>query len=238
MSGSYIGPDSTFNQEVWRPGLTHEAERQTMAMGFVGPDEDMPGVLLEDLTRKRGDTINRNFSPTYDPSIDDGASSVTHLFGDTDETLGDEDEIDTYKDSIVIDHLKTAWRVRGVMSQQRVGWDQKQQIFTKAGKIWSRVWDTSWLNQLCGYTPAMGAGGDDYRLTGQNAVVAPDSAHHFFCSADHTADESFDATTYSLWPTSTSSSPRRPRRTTSTTRSLRTPRGSTTSSSTAGSPTP
>lgn len=166
MSG-YVGTNSALAQKMWRPGVTHEAERQAIGMGFVSPDDDSGVVLIEEPSKKRGDKVQINFSPTNDQ---DG-------FRDQDTVEGNEAEVDTVSDELLIDYLGFAWRTRGAMSQQRVDFDQKKQIYTKAGRLWARRYEECFFNQLCGYTPAMGAGQDDYRRTGNNAVTAPDDQH-------------------------------------------------------------
>lgn len=179
MAGAYISTNSELAQKKWRPGVTHEAERQCLAMGFVSGDDDSVVVLLEDLTKERGDKIQIRFSPTEEQAG----------FRDEDDVEGHEREVNTVKDEIAIDYQGFAWKTRSVMSQQRVNFDQKKQIFVKAGKLWKRRYEECFFNQLAGFTPAMGATQDDYRKTGHNAVVAPD-AQHIYRPGATTDDES------------------------------------------------
>lgn len=166
---AYIGTGSTLTQKAWRSGLTHEAERQTYLMGFVSEDDTSGICLLEELTRQRGDTIQVRFSPTDDTH--DG-------FSDADEIEGNEEQLSFITDEMKIDYLGFAYKQPGQMSQQRVNFDLKQAAFTKLGVRWSRRYEEWGFNQLACYTPAMGAGQNNFKRTGLNAVPTVDANHY------------------------------------------------------------
>ena len=174
MAYTTVPTGSTLTQKAWRPGLIHQVELQAHMMGFVSPDDDSGIVLLEDLTKKRGDKIQIRFSPTDDTS--DG-------FSDTDTVEGNEEKIDFLPDEMKIDYLAFAFAQAGQMSQQRVSFDLKAAAFIKAVAKWTRRFEESICNQFAGYTPAMGAAQDNYKRTGLNPVTQLDTAHILYSTA-------------------------------------------------------
>lgn len=167
-SGTYVPTGSALAEKLYRPGLWHETERQAYMLGFASTDEDAGIYQIDDFTKKRGDTVQYRFSPTDDTR--DG-----FLAGDNiQNNLAD---VEVLYDELKINWLGEAFGSDDPMTQQRVSWSVKKTCFTKATKWWSRRFEQWILNQLAGYTPAMGASGTDYRRTGMNAVTALDSAH-------------------------------------------------------------
>jgi hypothetical protein len=169
-SGTYVPSGSALSERLYRPGLTHEAERQSYMLGFADSDDDACLVLLEEFTKKRGDRIQLRFSPTDD-------SRNGYASGDT--IQGTEAGIDVLVDDLYIDYLGEAFKNDDPMSQQRVSFDMKKACFIKAATWWSRRFEESILNQLAGYTPAMGVSQTDTRRTGRNIVTAVDADHIF-----------------------------------------------------------
>lgn len=169
-SGSVIPTGSALNERLYRPGLTHEAERQAYMLGFADPEEDSCIVLLDEFTKKRGDRIQLRFSPTDDSRDGYGA-------GDTIE--GTEADIEVLFDELKIDYLGEAFKNTDPMSQQRVSWDIKKACFIKAQTWWSRRFETMILNQLAGYTPAMGALQTNVKRAGMNLITQVDPDHVF-----------------------------------------------------------
>jgi hypothetical protein len=189
-----IGTSSAIAQQYWRAGVAHEAERQTFGMEFVSTDEDAPFVLMDDLTKNRGDVVKYKFSPTDDTK--DG-------FRDSDTIEGNEEELEIVQSSLSIDYLALAFKQRGQMSQQRTNVDLKRAAMVKLANKWARRWDQCIFNQLCGYTPAMyksdegaengNSAGDNYTRTGNNAITQYDSNHTYRITA-HVTDETLDST--------------------------------------------
>jgi len=190
-----IGTSSALSQQLWRAGVSHQAEHQCFAMEFVSPDEESPFVLMNDATRDRGDTIKYKFSPTDDS--EDG-------FLDLDTIEGNEEETEIVQQSFLINWLGIAYKQRGQMSQQRTNVDLKKVAMTKLANRWARRWEQSIFNQLCGFTPAMyktdegaengNTAGDNYTRTGMNAVVQFDSNHVYTFSGETVlVDEGLDS---------------------------------------------
>lgn len=169
-SQSIIPSSSVLKEQLYRPGLTHQVERQTFMLSFADTAEDAGIVILEEFTKKRGDAIQIRFSPTEDTR--DG-----YVVGDT--IQGTEADPGVLIDSMKIDWLGEAFKVDDPMSQQRVSWDMKKTCYIKGMAWWSRRFEQWTLNQLAGYTPAMGAAQTNYKRTGLQPVIAVDSAHTF-----------------------------------------------------------
>jgi hypothetical protein len=169
-SGTNVPTGSSLAERLYRPGLTHQAERQTFIMSFADSAKDSGIVLLDELNKKRGDKVQYRFSPTDDTR--DGYS-----VGDT--IQGTESDIEVLQDELLINYLGEAFKNDDPMSQQRVSWDMKQACFIKARTWWSRRFEQWGLNQLAGVTHAMGALGTNYKRTGLNPVIAVDDDHIF-----------------------------------------------------------
>lgn len=190
-----IGTSSALAQKLWRSGVSHEAERQTFALEFASEDEDSPIVIMNDLTRERGDTIRYKFSPTDDTQ--DG-------FSDSATIEGNEEELEIVQSELVIDYLALAYKQRGQMSQQRTNVDLKKAAMVKLANRWARRYEQGVFNHLCGFTPANyksneGAengvsAGTNYKRTGNNAVVQYD-ANHVYTHASKTVleDQNLDS---------------------------------------------
>lgn len=109
-----------------------------------------------------------------------------------DSTLeGEEENLVTHNDSVVINQLRHAVRSGGRMSQQRVTHDIRQEALDGLGDWFADRVDTGGFNQLCGYTPQ-----GDVRFTGLQAVTGPDSSHRVFPTDANNAgtDESVSTT--------------------------------------------
>ena len=175
-AGTIIGTGNTLTQSAWRALLCHEAERQAHLMSFLGEEEDSALVLINDLSKVRGDSIQIRFSPTDDTH--DG-------FGEGETIRGRELSVSFNTDSLKIGWLAEAYAEQGPMSQQRVNFSIKQASFYKLRTWWSRRFEESILNQLGGYLPASTG---LYKRCGLNAIPATDANHHVFAtgSADET----------------------------------------------------
>lgn len=182
MAGTAIESGSQLTQMSWRAGLIHQAEHQAHMMGFVSPEEDSGIMLLEDLTKKRGEKIQLRFSPTDDSH--DG-------FGEGEDAEGKENKLSFTFDELKIGYLRLAFAQDGQMSQQRVNFDLKKAAFIKLSVLWARRFEQWILNQLAGFTPAMGAGQNNYKRTGMNPVTAIDAKHLVYPSGV-SADESLN----------------------------------------------
>jgi len=167
-----IATDHAIAQKVWRPGVINEAERQSVGMGLVAASPDSPIMLLEDLTRERGDKIQLKFSPSDHEETHDG-------FSDLDDIVGNGLDVEFLVDEMIIDYLGESWKSSGMMSQQRTNADIRETSFQKAAVWWSRRYERSILNQAAGFTPGAGTAATplEHARTGMNAVTTVDENH-------------------------------------------------------------
>lgn len=80
---------------------------------------------------------------------------------------GNEEALSTAADALVLDQLRHAVRSKGKMSEQRVPWSVRSEARDGLTDWWADRFDTSYFNQICGFTPQT-----DVRYTGLNPVVA------------------------------------------------------------------
>jgi len=168
MAGTVIGTGNTLTQSTWRALLCHEAERQAHMMSFVGEEEDSAIVLINDLSKVRGDSVQIRFSPTDDSH--DG-------FGEGETIRGRELSVTFNTDSLKINWLAEAYAEQGPMTQQRVNFDIKATSFYKLKTWWSRRFEESLLNQLGGNTVASTG---LFKRVGMNAVPTTDNNHKVY----------------------------------------------------------
>lgn len=88
---------------------------------------------------------------------------------------GNEERFDTQDDSIIINRLRHAVRVKGkgTMSQQRVPFDLRNEALDNLAQWWADRQDRWFANQVSGNNAE-----SDVRYTGLQATIAPDAAHH------------------------------------------------------------
>lgn len=182
---THIGTGHALAEKQWRPALCHQAERQAHMLTFVGSKEDSVINQMDELSRKRGDTVQVRFSPTDD---------TTDGFGESDTIQGNEQGITLDSDELKINWLGNAFAQSSQMSQQRVSFDLKKAAFYKLSAWWARRWEESILNQLAGNV-SVNTG--IYKRGGMNAVPTVDSNHHFIQSgvASYATDEALSAAT-------------------------------------------
>lgn len=87
---------------------------------------------------------------------------------------GNEESFDTQDDSIIINRLRHAVRVKakGTMSQQRVPFDLRNEALDNLAQWWADREDAWFANQLAGNNAIT-----DLRYTGLQSALAPDAAH-------------------------------------------------------------
>lgn len=87
---------------------------------------------------------------------------------------GNEEAFVTHDDSIVINKLRHAARVKGqaTIEQQRVPFDLRYEALDDLSQWWANTTDTWFANQVAGNSNET-----DVRLTGLQATIEPDSAH-------------------------------------------------------------
>jgi len=158
---------------MWRRKLSVEAIRKTFFSDLIGTSSDSVIMQIDDLAKGGGDRV------TYGLRGQIGGGGV---LGDG--TLeGNEEKLSTYSDTLVVNQLRQAVRSAGKMSEQRILFKMRDEAKSGLSDWFAERYDTAAFNQLCGFTAQ-----SDIRYTGNNATIAPDTAHIYRPNAK-TADE-------------------------------------------------
>lgn len=183
MAVTAYGTGDAMAVKLWAKRLAVEVLKTCWATRFMGPDSSYIIQIKDETSKSAGDKI------TYGLRMQLTSAGV---IGDG--TLqGEEEALTVYNDAVNINQLRTAVRSAGRMSQQRVPFIIRDEALSGLRDWWSDRIDTSFFNQICGYTPQT-----DTRFTGLQAVIAPDS-NHIIRSDGSTGDESITTTsTYTL----------------------------------------
>ena len=185
MAVTQYGVNHPMAVKTWSPVLTVEALKRTSFYHLIGKTPYSP-IHIKDLLQKGpGDQITYGLRMQLEGEGRQG-SEVQE---------GHEEDLDVFTDAVVINTLRHAARSDSdsSISQQRVPFNIREHMVDGLADWWAERWDTSWINQMCGYTPEART-----KFTGNQAVVAPD-ADHIFRQASRVNDESLlSGDTFSL----------------------------------------
>lgn len=160
MAATSYGVNDPLAVKLWSKMLSVEALKQTWASKFFGTDSSALIQIKDETQKSAGDQI------TYGLRM-----QLTGAGIQGDGTLeGSEEALTTYSDALLINQLRHAVRSAGRMSQQRVPFEIRQEALSGLRDWWSDRVDTSFFNQICGYTPQT-----DTRYTGNNAAITVDN---------------------------------------------------------------
>lgn len=149
---------------LWARKLGVEALRQTYFYDFMGRGADNLVMYRDELGKNAGDRVTFGLR---------GQLTGAGIQGDG--TLeGNEEALNLYNDTLIIDQLRHAVRSSGKMSEQRVPFVVREEAKDGLRDWWADRLDASMFNQICGFTAQT-----DTRFTGNNAAIAPDTSHIF-----------------------------------------------------------
>ena len=148
---------------LWSKKTEQETLKATAIFNFMGRSDQSAIQILDDASAKSGQNI------TW--------ALVMQLLGDGtigNNTLeGNEEEIQRFDDTVVINELRHATQIERTMREQRIvaNIDREKARFLLQDWYAGRI-DQWYFNHVCGFTP-------ETRLayTGHNAVTAADSGH-------------------------------------------------------------
>lgn len=162
MATTAYGVNSAEAVKLWRSKLAREALKATWVQKFVGNSSNDILQVFDDTQKGAGDrvTVTLRMQLTGDGVLGDGTLE------------GNEEALTTYTDNLFIDQLRHAVRSAGKMTEQRIPWSIREEAMMGLKDWWAGRMDTSFFNQLCGYTTQT-----DIKYTGNQAVIAPDSEH-------------------------------------------------------------
>ena len=177
MAKTSYGVNHPMAVKLWSKRLMVEALKATWMGKFTGKSKDSLIYIKEETSKGTGDKITQGLRVQL---TGDGVQG--------DGTLeGQEESLTVYNDSIIIDQLRHAVRSGGKMSEQRVPFEVRDEIFSGLKDWVADRYDTWAANQLSGNT-----GQSDVRYTGMQAATAPDS-DHLFAGGGHSTEGSLSA---------------------------------------------
>lgn len=146
--------------KLWSRRIAREGLKETMAAKFMGPSSNSLIQVYDDTSKGAGDKI------TVPLRMQLSGRGV----GETESLEGNEEALVTYNDSLFINDLAHAVRVKTTIDAQRVPFSVREE-----GRLGIQDWyadriDTWLANQLTGNT-----GQSDTLYTGNQATIAPSS---------------------------------------------------------------
>lgn len=178
MAKTTYGVNDPEAVKLWSRKLMREALKQTWASKFMGTDSNSLCQIKDDTQKGPGDRIRCILRMQL---------SGTGIQGDG--TLeGNEEDLLTHTDDVVINQLRHAVRSGGKMSEQRIPFSVREEARMGLQDWWADRIDTSFFNQLAGHS-----GQTDTRFTGNQSALAPDSNHRIYANG-HTTETDLTAT--------------------------------------------
>ena len=165
MADTEFGVNHPLAVKVWTKKLIHEAINQAWFGKFVGTDSNALVYHSTDLSKGPGDTVY--------PML---RAQLTGAGIQGDATLeGNEEELQTNRDSVVLDQIRHAVRSKGRASEQRVPFSMREEAYIGLRDWWTVRLDNTFFNQLCGNSVQTNT-----IYTGNNTAAAPSANNHLF----------------------------------------------------------
>jgi N4-gp56 family major capsid protein len=162
MATTNYGVNAPEAVKLWRSQLAREALKATWIQKFIGDSSDDIVQVFGETSKSAGDRVTVTLRMQLNG---DGVAG--------DATLeGNEEPLTTYTDNLMVDQLRHGVRSGGKMTEQRIPWSIREEAMLGLKDWWAGRMDTSFFNQVCGYTPVL-----DVRYTGMNAINGPDANH-------------------------------------------------------------
>jgi N4-gp56 family major capsid protein len=179
MATTAYGVNHPLAVKAWSAKLFHEAIGQSYVGRFMGTSDSSLIQIKTETQKDAGDKVTFGLR-----------KNLTAAGIQGDDTLeGNEEALQTYSDSVLIDQLRTAVRSAGKMSEQRVPFSVREEARMGLQDWWTERIETSAANQLAGNSDQT-----DTRYTGNNTAVAPSSGRLIVGGGEST-EASLSATT-------------------------------------------
>lgn len=179
MATTSYGTNAPEAVKLWSKRLSHEVLKSCWASRFMGTSASSIIQIKDETQKSAGDKITYALRMQLTGRGVRGDSTLT----------GNQEALTTYTDSVTVDQLRHGVSAGGRMSQQRVPFSTREEAMSGLRDWWTDRIDTSWLNQMCGYTAQT-----DTHYTGLQAAVAPDSNHIVRTLSNEAADQSVSTT--------------------------------------------
>lgn len=177
MAATTYGVNDALAVKLWSKKLAVEALKATPIAPLIGDSSDSVIQLKTELNKGAGDKVTFGLRTQL---TGDGVSE-----GETLE--GNEESLTTYSDSLFINELHHAVRVRSEnrIDQKRVPFNLRDEAKSGLRDWYAKRMSVSFFNQVCGNTAETRT-----KYTGLQATLAPSSSRRFACNATTTiADE-------------------------------------------------
>ena len=182
MADTSYGVNHPLAVKVWTRKMIHEPYRSGWFSKFVGDDSNSLIHLHPDLQKGPGDTV---YPMLRAQLTGDGVQGEGTL-------EGSEEELQTSRDSVVLDQLRHAVRSKGRVSEQRVPFSVREEAYIGLTDWFTVRKDVGLMNQLGGNTNITNT-----RYTLNNATRAPSTNNHLFVGG--TAEASLSASASSAF---------------------------------------
>lgn len=183
MAKTEFGVNHPLAVKVWSKALANEAYRRTFIGKFIGEGEDSLIQEKVDLKKSAGDKITCGLNVQLQGEGVQGDATLE----------GNEEALQFYDDALYVDQLRHASRTKGRMTEQRVPYNLRNTMRGRLGDWWARRMDTSFFNQICGYTAETRT-----KFTGNNAVIAPSANRHIWQGGKSNDEGLLAADTFTL----------------------------------------
>lgn len=161
MALSAYGVNANEAVKLWSKRLFIEVLKYTNFADYMGTSTDDLLVVQEETNKGAGDRVRVILRKLLTGA---GVSGDTTL-------EGNEEQLTTFTQDLLIDQLRHGVRSAGQMSEQRIPFSIREEAMRALGDWWADRLDTAIANQLTGNT-----GQADLRFTGSNATLAPSTA--------------------------------------------------------------
>lgn len=162
MSVTTYGVNDTLSNKLWGKSLAAEVLKQTYFGKFMSTSSDSMIQVRSETSTNAGDKV------TIGLRVQLSGDGVTE--GQT--LQGNEEALTTYADSVIINELGHAVRVKNKngIDAQRVPFNLRNEARSGLADWFAGRFDQVMFNHLCGYTVQA-----DARYIGNNTIVAPSS---------------------------------------------------------------
>ena len=140
MADTEYGVNHPLAVKVWTRKMIHEAINQAWFGKFVGTDSNSVVQLLTELESGPGDTVYPMLRAQLDGDGTQGDGTL----------VGNEEELQTSRDAVVLDQIRHAVRSKGRASEQRVPFSMRSEAFIGLRDWWTVRLDNTFMNQIGG----------------------------------------------------------------------------------------
>ena len=159
--------------KLWSKKLDVEVLKETEIADYIGDDENSIIQIKTETSKSAGDQVTFGLRMQLTGPGISGDSTLE----------GNEEQLSTYSDAVVIDQLRHAVISAGKMTEQRVPFSIRQHALDGLKDWWTDRIATSVFNQLCGNMAQT-----DFRFTGNQTPITPEATHQIWAGGSATTD--------------------------------------------------